>query len=307
MNVTKHEIIIPVLTFFSVIAVGASILLSRKQKRKMLEARLKDSIWAEIDKPASRKKSGFLQFLEKVGNFASHGQASISLWEQLIQAGYLSTGAPSIYTGVKMFLFIVGLMATAVLILPTELFFATKITLISLGGTIQFFIPNLVILMRRKKRRDEICQHLPEAVDLLEICVSSGIGLDMAWNMVADQIQHVSPVLSGEMSLANFETHLGASRVEAMQHTATRTGASELSSLAAILIQTDRFGTSVAAALREFAASMREGRSFTAEENAEKMAVKLIIPMVLFIFPAVIIIIAGPAAITIAKTIIFGG
>jgi len=91
-----------------------------------------------------------------------------------------------------------------------------------------------------------------------------------------------------------------------MRHMAERTGVVELSSLAAILIQTERFGTSIAETLRVFAASMREERSFTAEEDAEKMAVRLVIPMVLFIFPAVLVIVAGPAVITIIKTIILG-
>ena len=306
MNAAKHEIIIPVLTFFSVIAIGASILISRERKRKMLESRLQDSIWTGIGKAASGKKISFLQFLEKVGNLASHGHASTSLWEQLVRAGYISTGAPAIYTGIKMLLFIVGLVAAAILVVPMQTYIATKITLIFLSGAIAFFIPNIIILMQLKKRHDEICQHLPEAVDLLEICVSSGIGLGMAWNIVADEIQHVSPILASAMVLTNFEIHLGASRVEAMRHMAVRTGVDELSSLAAILIQTDRFGTSIADTLRVFAASMREERSFRAEENAEKMAVKLIVPMVLFIFPAVLIIVAGPAAITIAKVMIFG-
>ena len=109
------------------------------------------------------------------------------------------------------------------------------------------------------------------------------------------------------MALTNFEINLGASKAEAMRHMADRTGVKELSSLAAILIQTERFGTSIAETLGIFATSMREERSFAAEENAEKMAVKLIFPMVLFIFPAVIVIVAGPAALTIIKTLALGG
>jgi tight adherence protein C len=95
--------------------------------------------------------------------------------------------------------------------------------------------------------------------------------------------------------------HLGVSRIDAMRHMAARTGVEKLSSLAATLVQTERFGTSIATALKEFAQSLREERYFTAEEGAEKTAVKMIIPMVLFIFPAVFIITAGPAVIEIAK------
>jgi len=307
MNAITPEIMIPALTSFSVIAIGASVLVSRERRTKLLQSRLQDSIWAETHKVATKKKSTFIQLLEKIGNFVSHGHASTSLWEQLARAGYLGTSAPAIYTGIKMILFVVGSVAAAVFIVPLGIFLATKVTLIFLAGLIPFFIPNLVIWIQLKKRHDEICHFLPDAVDLLEICVSSGIGLDMAWNMVADQIQHVSSVLASAMALTNFEIHLGASRAEAMRHMAERTGVDELTSLAAILIQTDRFGTSLATTLKVFAASMREERSFTAEENAEKMAVKLIIPMVVFIFPAVVIIVTGPAIISIAKVMLFGG
>ena len=307
MNVIGYEILISVLAFVAVIAVGAAILLSRAQKRKVLAQRLQqDTTWVETDKTASHeKKSGALRFLEKVGNLASHGHATASLWEQLIRAGYLSTSAPAIYTGVKMLLFVIGLVGTTILVMPFNIYIATKITLAFLGGVILFFVPNIVLLLQLKKRHDEIRRYLPDAIDLLEICVSSGIGLDMAWNIVADEIKHVSPVLAGSMALSNFEIHLGANRVEAMRHMSERTGVDDLASLAAILVQTERFGTSIGSTLRVFADSMREERSFTAQENAEKMAVKLIIPMVLFIFPAVLVTVAGPAAINIAK-VIFG-
>ena len=306
MSVLKSDMLIPVLTFLSVVAAGVSIMMFRRRKGQMLESRIQESAWTATKLERPRKKSTFPHLLERIGNVASHGQASTTLWEQLVQAGYISTHAPAIYTGIKLLLFAGGLVAVTILVMPLDISFPTKAALISVGGAVLFFIPNVVLLLQRKKRRDEICRYLPQAVDLLEICVSSGIGLNMAWNMVSNEIQQVSSVLSGEMALTNFEIHLGASRAEAMRRMAGRTGAEELSSLAAILIQTDRFGTSIATALREFAASMREERSFKAEENAEKMSVKLVIPMVLFIFPAVLIIIVGPAIISIFKVMVSG-
>lgn len=250
---------------------------------------------------SDKKKSGFLRFLEKIGNLTSHGRTSTNLWEELFRAGYYSKAAPAVYTGIKMLLFVLGFGCIAILVVPMERHFTTKITLIFLGGIFLFFVPNALLRMRLRKRHDEISQHLPEAVDLLEICVSSGIGLGMAWNIVADEIQHVSPILAGAMTLTNFEIHLGVSRIDAMRHMADRTGVDQLSSLAAMLVQTERFGTSVSTALREFATSMREERFFAVEEKAEKMAVKLIIPMVVFIFPAVLITVAGPAFVAIYK------
>ena len=303
---TRPDILVAAMTFVLVIAAGVLILLTRKRKSRMLESRLQDNAWAHADQKHPEKKSRLPGFFEKIGNFASHGQVSTTLWEQLVQAGYFSASAPAIYTGIKMLLFAGGLGAAAALVIPIDIPFATKIATISVGGAVFFFLPNVVLILQRKARHSEICLYLPQAVDLLEICVSSGIGLNMAWNMVAGEIQQVSSVLSNEMALTNFEIHLGADRAEAMRRMARRTGAEELSSLAAILIQADRFGTSVAAALREFAASLRDERDFRAEESAERMAVKLVIPMVLFIFPAVLIIIVGPAIITIFKSMISG-
>ena len=146
--------------------------------------------------------------------------------------------------------------------------------------------------------------HLPDALDLLEICISAGMGLDTAWNAVADEVRHVCPTLADEMALANLEMHLGAPRAVALRHMAERTTCEDLSSLVAIMVQSERFGTSIASALQTFAASMRQVRSQRAEEKAEKMAVKLIVPMVAFIFPAVMIVLAGPAGITLSR--IFG-
>jgi tight adherence protein C len=283
-------------------SIGVSILLSKAQKGRRLETREKDNPFIIGDKTTSQeKKSAIVRFLEMIGNFVSHGRSSTSLWEELVRAGYYSKAAPAIYTGTKMLLFLLGFGCTAMLLLPTQLHAAAKINLIFVAGICLFFIPNMVLRMRLKKRHNDICLHLPDAVDLLEICVSSGIGLGMAWNIVAAEIGNVSPTLGNAMALTNFEIHLGVSRIDAMRHMAVRTGVEKLSSLAATLVQTERFGTSIATALKEFAQSLREERYFKAEEQAEKTAVKLIVPMVLFIFPAVFIITAGPAVVEIAQ------
>jgi len=304
MDGIANQVIIPGLTFVSVMTIGVSILISKTQRRKTLETRMRDSALTTAGTTTTdRQKSGFLRFLEKIGNLTSHGRSSTNLWEELFRAGYYSKAAPAVYTGIKMFLFVFGLGCMAVFVLPMEYHFTLKVTMVFMGGVFLFFIPNILLRLRLRKRHEEIAQHLPEAVDLLEICVSSGIGLGMAWNIVADEIQHVSPTLSSAMTLTNFEIHLGVSRIDAMRHMADRTGVDQLSSLAATLVQTERFGTSIATALKEFATSMREERFFAVEEKAEKMAVKLIIPMVLFIFPAVLITVAGPAFVAIYKAI----
>ena len=302
MDAIGNKILIPGLTFLSIITFGTVILLIRGQRRKTLETRLQEGSWADTaTKDSPKKKSGLLHFLEGIGNVASHGRASTELWEELVRAGFFNTAAPSIYTGIKMLLFCIGIVCTAIMVMPMKEPATTKLTYIFLGGTFLFFIPNTILKMRLRKRQNEIRQHLPEAIDMLEICVSSGIGLSMAWNIVADEIQHVSPTLANAMGLTNFEIHLGVSRVEAMRNMANRTGVDRLASLAAILVQTERFGTSIATTLKVFATSMREERFFEVEEHAEKIAAKLVIPMILFIFPAIFIVTIGPAVITIAE------
>jgi len=301
-KLTASEALLAALAFACVLLFGASVLFLYEQRQRAVRKRLDMS--GPMDVPATRtRESRFLRFVEHIGNFISHGHASTSLWEQMIRAGYMSRGAPAIYTGVKMLFFAIGLAITAFFVLPSQQSVVQKTVWISLGGLIPFFVPNFAVLVRERKRREEIRQHLPDAIDLLEICVSAGIGLDMAWNLVADEIRHVSSVLGSAMDLSNFEMHLGASRTEAMRNMATRTGAEQLTSLAAILVQSERFGTSVADTLREFATWMREERHLTAEERAEKMPTKMLFPMALFIFPAIMVISIGPAMIHITRTL----
>jgi len=301
----RPELLVALLCFVAIVFIGSAILFIHQQRKSMLRRRLAKVAATDVRRNAPPGKSRLLRLLEQIGNFVSHGHASTNLWEQLIRAGYLGRNAPAVYTGIKILLFVTGLVVSAVLLMPLDRSMVQKLWLISLCGIIPFFIPNLVVLAKERRRREEIRHYLPDVVDLLEICVSSGIGLDMAWNMVANEVHHVSPVLATAMDLSNFEIHLGASRTEAMRNMAMRTGADQLASLAAILVQSERFGTSVAVALREFAGSMREERRMQAEEDAEKMAVKLIIPMVLFIFPAIIVVTVGPAVVKIARALLF--
>lgn len=297
------EVIVGVLAFVAVIFIGVTVLFLREQRRKASAKRLHDT-GSRSGRGGIGQASRFLKFIEQIGNYVSHGRASTSLWEQLIRAGYMGRGAPAIYTGIKILLFAAGVTVTVVLIVPREDIDTTrKLLLVSLGGVVPFFLPNMFVRLQEKKRQEEIRLFLPDAVDLLEICVSSGIGLDMAWNMVAAEIRHVSAVLAHAMDLSNFEIHLGVSRTQAMRNMATRTGAEQLSSLAAILVQSERFGTSVAAALQEFAAWMREDRNMTAEEKAEKLPIKLLFPMAFFIFPAIIVVSVGPAMISLSRAL----
>jgi tight adherence protein C len=167
-------------------------------------------------------------------------------------------------------------------------------------------LPNVLVTLRRRRRTANVRGHLPDAIDLLEICVSSGMGMDMAWNSVCEEFRGVSTILADEMALSNLEMHLGARRADAMRNMAKRTGVEDISSMVATLVQSERFGTSISQALRTYAEAMRAERSARAEEQAEKLAIKLLFPMVVFIFPCMFIVILGPAGIRIQQMFLGG-
>ena len=297
-----QTMIIPLLAFVSITAIGGAVIAARGQRRRLLTNRLQplDPLaeqGGEIGDEGQTQSGGLLAAL---GNLIAPSGASTRLQEKLTNAGYYGRNAASIYLGVKMLLLIGGLVAMVFVIVPLEATMGMKImSMMSVAGLLSF-IPNLALEAKLRERRTQVRNHLPDAVDLLEICVSSGMGMDMAWNSVADEVRRVSPVFADEMLLTNLEIHLGASRAEAMRHMAQRTKADEVASLVAMLVQTERFGTSLSDSLRTFAETMRESRAQRAEEAAEKMAVKLLFPMILFIFPTIMLVTAGPAAITVA-------
>lgn len=294
------EILVPALVFASVIFIGAAIISAQLDKKKRIRKRLAeqgDDIEQPMDPQAGRVAGAF----SKIGRAASSGRQSASLRQRLAAAGFHDRSAPAVFLGVKLTFLVAGFVVLTIVLLPTSLFLPFKMLAIAVAGGLLFFGPDIVLRALVSRRKQDIVHHLPDAVDLLEVCVSSGMGLEMAWNLVASEIREVSQNLADEMALTDLEIHLGASRIDSMRHMAERTGAGGLWSLAAVLAQSERFGTSVADALRTFAASMREIRSANAEEGAEKMAVKLLFPMMLLIFPAIIIVVAGPAGIQMAE------
>lgn len=299
---SHHDWLIPVLSGLAVVCMGGSYLVTVAARRLRVQRRL-DALSGETTAPLPKGSARAKQVIAGIGEMASAGKASASLRESLAQAGYHNRSAASIYLGAKIMLMVIGLLGTAALVVPLQMSMGGKMMLAICGGAALSFAPNLVVHTRRGKRFAEIRRHLPDAIDLLEVCVSAGMGMDAAWNSVTDEVRGVSTSLADEMALTNLEIHLGTSRAEAMRHMARRTGTDELSSLVAVLVQSERFGTSILDALRAFASSMREDRSHRAQEAAEKLAVKLIFPMVMFIFPAVVVVLAGPAVIALQKAL----
>jgi tight adherence protein C len=165
-------------------------------------------------------------------------------------------------------------------------------------------IPDMWLRRAMGRRQEAIQFGLPDGMDLAVIAVEAGLGLDQALLRVGEEISIAHPELADELRLRNIEINMGRSRSEALRNLAERTGVEDLKALVAILIQTDKFGTSVGQALRTFSDSLRIKRRQRAEEQAAKLAIKMVVPMVLFIFPGVFIVILGPAFIAIVRDLL---
>jgi tight adherence protein C len=172
---------------------------------------------------------------------------------------------------------------------------------VRLYTVIGFNQPSIVLWWIRRKRQEAIFLGLPDALDLLVVCVESGLGLDAAMRRVCDEMKDHAKVVCEEFSLANFQLQMGRPRREVLHDLGVRTGVDDVRSLAAILIQADRFGSSIAQALRVQSDSMRTRRKQIAEEKAAKTAVQLLFPLILFIFPGIFVVLVGPAAINIME------
>lgn len=175
------------------------------------------------------------------------------------------------------------------------------ITLLGVG--LGFLAPNLWLAMAIGKRKEQIRNGLPDTLDMLVISVESGLGLDAAFQRVGDEMHLVHPALAEELQIVTLESQMGIPRAEALTNLYKRVGLDEVRSLVAIINQTERFGTSIARALRNQSEALRIKRRQAAEERAQKTTVKLMAPLILFIFPAILVVLAGPAALKMIEAL----
>ena len=170
------------------------------------------------------------------------------------------------------------------------------------GVAAGWMVPKFMLSTRITRRQKELQKALPDAVDLLVICVEAGLGLNQAMMRVAEEIRHVSRLMTEELALANMAIRAGTPREQALLDLAERTGLADIRSLVTMVIQTDRFGTSVAKSLRVHSESMRTKRRQRAEEAAAKTTIKMVFPLTFCIFPALFVVVLGPAFISIFET-----
>ena len=222
---------------------------------------------------------------------------------RLVQAGYPNANAVSLYLGSRLALPI-GLSTAAFLLTPAfDARLAVVLGMTAWAGVLGYVLPAFYTGARIKSRQKQMQKALPDALDLMVVCVEAGLGLNQALVRVSEEIDRVSTVLSEQIGLVNFEIRAGTPRDEALRNLADRTGLEDIRSLVAMLIQTDRFGTSIAQALRVQSETLRTKRRQRAEEAAAKTTIKLVFPLVLFIFPAMFVVILGPALIQIFEVL----
>ena len=225
---------------------------------------------------------------------------------RFLKAGIRSDRAPAVFWGAKVVLTVLlplgfilfRFLASGVYISPTMS--VGIFTGLALAG---FYLPDLWLSNKIQKRKEKMLEGFPDALDLMVVCVEAGMGLDSAISRVAKEARSNNETLSEELHLYNLEIRAGMSRKDALNNLAMRTDLQEMQNLVTLLIQTDRFGTSVSQALKVFSETMRTQRFQRAEEKAAKVPIKLLFPLILCIFPALFVAILGPAAISIYQAL----
>jgi tight adherence protein C len=232
----------------------------------------------------------------------SSDQEQSSLRLRLASAGYRQAYAQSVFMGSKSILAVIGLAVGLTVAFTQDMKPGLVVGVAAGAAGLGLMLPNLWLSTAVSGRQQKIRYGLPDTLDLLVVSVEAGLGLDAALKRVGDEMAHVHPELSEEMRIATMETQMGRRRKEALENLARRTALDEIRSLVSIIVQAEKFGTSIAKALRNQADSLRVKRRLAAEERAQKTAVKLMIPLVLFIFPAMGVVLAGPAIISTMRT-----
>jgi len=301
---------------FAAILVGAWFLMAALSKRgNKAEERLdrlgRGQSMNEVDMLDARRQrfGGLKDAIAQLGG-AMEGQSDLEknkLKLNLTNAGFRSDAAPMIYQGLRLLCIVLFLVPTAGIMLYLSGFTQKALIYIVILGGIGFYLPQIGLWFMVSSRKKTIFLSLPDALDLLVVCVESGLGLDAALRKVTEEMKKHAKIICEEFALANLQLQMGKSRRDVLHDLGIRTGVDDMKALAAILIQADRFGSSIAQALRVQSDSMRVRRRQIAEEKAAKTAVQLIFPLVLFIFPAIFVVLVGPAAIQIQRGLLKGG
>ena len=287
------SLLIPLLAFvFGTAIVGGFAYALAPSRASAIESRIEELTMPREEEEKPRFQS-LVGMLKRVGEKAPKSAKELgTLRLRLVQAGYRRDEALTIFFGLRVAvsLGLFSLFATSILMRPN--------IMLALGALgLGYILCGMVLARMAKRRSHRIRLSLADALDLLVVSVEAGLGLDQAMTRVGTELAFAYPELSDELRLINLELRAGKPRAEALRNLADRTGVDDLSSLVTMLIQTDKFGTSVAQSLRVYSETLRTKRRQRAEEAAAKTGVKMVFPLVTCIFPAIWVVTIGPAAI----------
>ena len=298
-----EQVVISACTFGATVLLGYFVsLLLANPGSKQLRNRLSTAA-----PTARQKRQGLLPLLQRFGQMSAapfmpkSRERQSGLRHNLARAGIYSPGALRVVTGSKVIFLCAGIAGGYVFGLASGMLLLG----VSFGGIVGYMVPMLWLRLRIKANQRALTHGLADALDLLVVCVEAGLTVDSAMQRVGQELSLVHPALSRELGIAHMETRVGLSRIDALRNLGQRTDNAALQSLAAMLIQADRFGTSIASALRIHAETLRQNRQHAAEEMAAKASVKMTFPLVLFVFPATFIILAGPTVVKMLNSPLF--
>ncbi len=290
-------IILASIVFLAVVAATFSLAAATYAPSSMLAARLRS---LGVDRAAAVRKSSIRERIDQLLDpltralpLSADDVSRTRAW--LIQAGYRERRHLVIYLASR------GFAAVLLLLIALALTGFQSVLILVGAALFGFFLPRYMLKKFIRKRQHAITIGLPDALDLTVVCVEAGLPLDQAMMRVGEDLKYAHPELSEEFHLANLEMRAGIPRPEALRNLASRTGVDDVRSLASALIQTDRFGTSIAQALRVYSDALRTERRRRAEEQAAKTAIKMIIPLVVFALLPLLLVTLGPALIELFR------
>jgi tight adherence protein C len=247
----------------------------------------------------------FHDIVKRLGNLVPASPKDVTVMQRrLIRAGYRNPNALKILYGAKAFFGVLIPVIAGVVVLQSTMDSSNKFAVMVAAVAIGFFGPNEYVRMVAKKRQKLIHRGLANALDLLVVCVESGLGLDQAILQVAKELEQAHPEITEELAIVNLELKAGKRRAEALRNLADRTAVEDLKKLVAVLIQADRFGTGVAQSLRAHSDYMRVQARQIAEEKAAKLGVKLVFPIFFCILPSLFVVTVGPVVMRIMRQLL---
>ena len=293
-------ILIIILTFTSLVLAVMSLYWLFARPQGVVTARLEsmDPSLALIENnPVTTMAERMAEPLNRIVPLSAVEAAKLQ--KRLLQAGYRSPDAAMAFRAIQVSLIVAipTLVITACYVLDRPV--NSGIVLSLLGAAIGFYLPRFVLSSKIKQRQLRITWGLADTLDLMVVAVEAGLGLNAALNRVAEELKRTHPDLHYELELVNLEIRVGRSREEALRNLAERTGVDDIRSFVALLVQADRYGSSIAKAVRVFADSLRTKRRQKAEQASQKAALKLIFPLTAFLFPVIILVILAPAALNL--------